>query len=243
MALKLTIRYPTIFLAALVCVASCGNLSERTIVQDPELPEYRASGHRYAEPIDLYIEPRIAGLSVDTLPIANGRTYPEVTIVAGPALEKALLTLTRQHFSRATTVESIDDKPTLSYRLLAFKPEIEVEPGSLRSQLDVSARVAIQVAMQTATGEYLFSTTAIGTSHVSDTRFTPNGRLKGHGQMLEAVTRNAIIDAMYEISKIFDSGNEDIDAKIRASATVTDARIETFDDVILYLRTTPAVAN
>ncbi|MBT8079047.1 MAG: hypothetical protein KJO31_10775 [Gammaproteobacteria bacterium] len=221
----------------------CSTAPERTIVQDPDIPDYGIVEHRIDEPIDLYIEPRIPVLTTGVLPVSGERTYPEVTVVAGPALEKALLTLTRQHFSRATAVARLDGKPTLVYRLLTFKPTIAVKPGGLRSQLDVSARVAIQVAMQTATGEYLFSTTAIGTSHVSDTRFTPNGRLKGHGELLEAVTRNAIIDVMYEISKMFDNDGDELNAKIRASATVTDASIETLDDVILYLRTVAPVAN
>ncbi|NNE61929.1 MAG: hypothetical protein HKN35_13630 [Woeseia sp.] len=230
-------------LCSLAFLGGCSTAPEKTIVQDPDIPDSGTIEHRIEEPIDLYIEPRIPSLTSEVLPRAAGHSYPEVTVVAGPALEKALLTVTRQHFSRATAVTAQDRKPTLIYRLLAFKPTIVVKPGGLRSQLDVSARVAIQVAMQTATGEHLFSTTAIGTSHVSDTRFTPNGRLKGHGELLEAVTRNAIIDATYEISKIFDNGGNDIDARIRASATVSDLSIETFDDVILYLRTAPPVID
>lgn len=226
-----------IVLALLLSIGGCASQPQQAIVLEPDVPDYLARDHRIEEPIDLYIEPRIPILTAEVVPRSDTKSYPGLQVVAGPALEKALMTLSRQHFARATPVERIDSRPTLTYRLLSFQPTIVVEPGGLRSQLTVSARLAIQVSLQAASGERLFSATAIGTSHISDSKLTPAGR----GQLVEIVTRNAIIDAMYEISKIFDHSNETLEPGSLARSSTTASSIETFDDVILYLRTlTPA---
>lgn len=207
------------------------------MVLEPDIPDYLARDHYIDEPIDLYIDPRIPMLSAEVVPLSDKKSYPSVLVVAGPALEKALLTLSKQHFSRATPVDQILDRPTLAYRLLTFKPTVTVESGGLRSQLTVSTRLALQVTLQSPSGERLFSATAIGTSHVSDNKRTPAGRLTGHGQLVEVVTRNAIIDAMYEISRIFDSNNNSLEPGSLVRPSTSASAIETFDDVILYLQT------
>jgi hypothetical protein len=50
-------------------------------------------------------------------------------------------------------------------------------------------------------------------------------------------TRDAIIDAMYDISSIFGNSSSAISNGVRNSATSQDAAVESMDDVILYLRT------
>lgn len=229
-----------VLLAAVVLsVAACASLPDTAYVQNPELPDYRTGHHRIDEPFDLWIEPRIPALTTRVTPRSDDKTFPDVTVVAGPALENALLTLTRQHFANTTPVEKAGARPTLSYRLLTFKPVITVVPGALRAQLIVSARLALQVTVQSATGENLFTSTAIGTSHVSDTKFSPGKGLKDSGQLVEVVTRNAIIDAMYEISKIFGNSGDAIQTNVRRSQYEPNRAIETFDDVVLYLQTAP----
>ncbi len=224
---------------AVLALGACASLPETAYVQDPELPDYRTGGHRIDQPFDLWIEPRIPALTTRVTPRSDNKTFPDVTVVAGPALETALLTLTRQHFAHATPVEETGDRPTLSYRLLTFKPVITVVPGTLRSQLVVSARLALQVTVQSASGKNLFSSTAIGTSHVSDTKFAPGKGVKDSSRLAEVVTRNAIIDAMYEISKIFGNSGESIQSNVRRSEAEASRAIESFDDVVLYLRTAP----
>lgn len=225
--------------AMVLALSACTSLPQTAYVQDPELPDYRTGGHRIDEPFDLWIEPRIPALTTSVTPRSDDKAFPEITVVAGPALENALLTLTRQHFSHVTPVDDVGGKPTLSYRILTFKPVMTVVPGALRSQLIVSARLALQVTVQSATGESLFSSTAIGTSHVSDTKFSPGKGLKDSGQLVEVVTRNAIIDAMYEISKIFGNSGESIRMNVRRSGSEPNRAIETFDDVVLFLQTVP----
>lgn len=223
--------------ALLLAVAGCTGVPERAVVQEPALPDYLARDHRIDEPIDLFIEPRIPILSALVVPQSDTKTYPGVTVVAGPALEKALLSLSQQHFSHATLVKQIEDRPTLTFRLLTFKPEMTVDRGGLTSQVAVSARLALQVTLQSGRGEHLFTATAIGTSHFSDNKLTPGGRLAGHGQLVEVVTRNAIIDAMYDISSIFGSSNDVIESGSMTRSGSTAQMAESFEDVILYLRT------
>lgn len=220
-----------------ILVAACNTLPEITYVQNPDLPDYKTRSHRIEDPIDLYIEARIPSLYTKVTPRSDIQVFPSFSVVTGPALETALLTLTRQHFSKATPVQRRSDRPTLSYKLLTYKPVVTVVPGTLRTQLIVSARLALQVTVQSATGQDLFSTTAIGTSHVSDTVFAPGNKLKGSSELVEVVTRNAIIDAMYEISKIFGNSSESIRTNVRDSEMDPGIGIETFDDVVLYLRT------
>lgn len=230
------------FAIALLCsnallLSACATPPETAYVQDPDLPDYKTRSHRIEDPIDLYIEPRIPALYTKVTPRSNTEAYQSFSVVTGPALETALLKITRQHFSKATPVEIRGDNPTLSYKLLTYKPVVTVVPGALRNHLDVSARLALQVTVQSANGEDLFSTTAIGTSHVSDTVFSPGDKLKGSSQLLEVVTRNAIIDAMYEISKIFGNSSESIRSNVRESEMDVDTGFESFDDVVFYLRT------
>ena len=227
---------------ALLCamgllLAACATLPETAYVQNPDLPDYKTRSHRIEDPIDLYIEPRIPALYTKVTPHSDTEAFQSFSIVAGPALETALLKITRQHFSKATPVDIRSDNPTLSYKLLTYKPVVTVAPGTLRNHLNVSARLALQVTVQSASGEDLFSTTAIGTSHVSDTIFAPGNKLKGSSELLEVVTRNAIIDAMYEISKIFGNSSESIRTSVRESKVVPNTGFETFDDVVYYLRT------
>jgi len=229
---------------AFLCIAgllisACTTVPEIVYIQDPDVPDYKAGTHRIEDPIDLFIEPRIRALVTRVTPRSDTDVFRDVSVIAGPALETALLTLTRHHFSRATPVQATGNRPTLSYELLTYKPVITVVPGALRTQLIVSARLALQITVRSAQGEDLFSTTAIGTSHVSDTKFSPGKKSKGYSQLLEVVTRNAIIDAMYEISRIFGNSSESIGKNVRNSEIDPRIAIETFEDVVMYLRTVP----
>lgn len=223
--------------------SSCATGPTTAYVQDLDLPDYNTREHRIDYPIDLFIEPRIPVLRARVVPRGETRVYPDVTIIAGPALERALMTLTRSHFSKAHPVELVDRKPTLVYRLLTFKPSISVVPGAVRTQLEVSARLALQVNLQSASGEILYSSTAIGTSHVSDTKLSPGSRLTGYAPLMEVVTRNAIIDAMYEMSKNFGDNDRAVNTNMRADTSLADAQMQSFDDVIMYLRTAPVEWN
>jgi hypothetical protein len=206
-------------------------------VRDAELPDYKVGGHRVEEAIDLHIEPRIRNLRLNVKPRSDDQVYNPIPVVVGPSLEKALLSMTRQHFANVTTITEPGGNPTLSYRLLAYKPVLSVVPGFITNRLNVSARLALQVSIHAANGEELFSTTAIGTSHVSDTKFSAGDGLKDGPRLLEVATRDAIIDAMYDISSIFGNSTSAISDGVRISATAPDASVETMDDVILHLRT------
>lgn len=206
-------------------------------VRDADLPNYKVGSHRVEDAIDLHIEPRIRNLRLSVTPRSETEAYNPISVIVGPALEKALLSMTRQHFSKITTVPEPDGRPTLSYKLLTYKPDVSVVPGLLSTRLNVSARLALQVSIHSATGEQLFSTTAIGTSHVSDTKLAAGDGLKDGARLLEVATRDAIIDAMYDISSIFGNSNDAIRNEVRASETDPDYGIETIDDVVLRLRT------
>lgn len=206
-------------------------------VHDVDLPNYRVGSHRFEEAIDLHVEPRIRNLSVKVTPHSDGTVYRPIPIVVGPALEKALLSMTRQHFSRIMTIPKPDSRPTLSYKLLTYKPVVAVVPGIVSTRLNVSARLALQVSIHSASGEELFSTTAIGTSHVSDTKLSAGNGLKDGPRLLEVATRDAIIDAMYDISSIFGNSSNMIRDEVRSSMIDPDIGVEKIDDVILTLRT------
>jgi len=229
-----------LILLTVVMVFVCGCMAtvpDTTRVQDAELPDYRVGNHRVEEAIDLHIEPRIRNLRLNVKPQSDTQVYNPIPVVVGPSLEKALLSMTRQHFVNVTTVTEPAGNPTLSYRLLTYKPVLSVVPGFVTNRLNVSARLALQVSIHAASGKQLFSATAIGTSHVSDTKFSAGDGLKDGPRLLEVATRDAIIDAMYDISSIFGNSTSAISDGVRISATSPDASVETMDDVILHLRT------
>jgi len=216
------------------CAATVPNTAR---VQDVDLPNYKVGGHRIEEAIDLHIEPRIQSLQLSVTPRSDEKVFNPIPVVVGPALEKALLSMTRQHFSNITTIPTPKGRPTLSYKLLTYKPVVSVVPGMIATRLNVSARLALQVSIDSAAGEKLFSTTAIGTSHVSDTAIGAGDGLKDGPRLLEVATRDAIIDAMYDISSIFGNSSSTISDGVRISQTDPTIGIETMDDVVLHLRT------
>lgn len=206
-------------------------------VQDAEIPSYKVGSHRVEEAIDLYIEPQIRNLHASVMPRSESEVFHPIPVIVGPALEKALLSMTRQYFSKITPVVEPEDRPTLTYKLLTYSPVVSVVPGVNSTRLNVSARLALQVSIDSASGEQLFSTTAIGTSHVSDTKLAIGVGLKDAPGLLEVATRNAIIDAMYDISGIFGNSNDMIHAEVLASEIDPEFGIERIDDVVLNLRT------
>ena len=219
-------------------VGACSFTASRTAqVQNAELPDYKVGNHRIEEAIDLHIEPRIRTLRQSVTPRSDKEEFNPIPVVVGPSLEVALMGLTRQHFSNVTPVVVPEDKPTLSYRLLAYKPVVAVVPGFFTTRLNVSARLALQVSIHSAAGEQLFSTTAIGTSHVSDTEISAGDGLKDGPRLLEVATRDAIIDAMYDISSIFGNSSGAIRNEVLSSQTDPGIAIDTMDDVVMYLRT------
>jgi hypothetical protein len=225
-----TRRLRLVFLATVTVffLGCAATVPDTARVQDAEIPNYKVSSHRVEESIDLYIEPQIRNLQASVMPRSESEVFQAIPVIVGPALEKALLSMTRQYFSKITPVGEPEDRPTLTYKLLTYRPVVSVEPGANSTRLNVSARLALQVSIDSANGKELFSTTAIGTSHVSDTK------LPG---LLEVATRNAIIDAMYDISSIFGNSNDMIYAEVLASEIDPEFGIEKIDDVILNLRT------
>lgn len=230
-------------IATVLAFGCAATVPETAQVRDADLPNYKVGSHRVEEPIDLHIEPRIQNLRLKVTPSSETKAYNPIPVVVGPALEKALLTMTRQHFSRITTTPQPDSRPTLSYKLLTYKPVVSVVPGMISTRLNVSARLALQVSIHSASREQLFSTTAIGTSHVSDTKFSTGDGLKDGPRLLEVATRDAIIDAMYDISSIFGNSNAMINEAVRSSEINPDFGIETIEDVVLHLRTRKEESN
>ena len=210
---------------------------ETVRVKNAALPNYIVNDHRVEEAIDLYIEPQIRNLRVDVTPDSNAEAFSSIPVLVGPSLEQALVSITRQHFSKSTMVDAPAGRPTLSYELLTYRPAVAVVPGAGSTRLNVSARLALQITIHAASGEQLFSTTAIGTSHVSDTKLAPGDRMKDGARLLEVATRDAIIDAMYDISSIFGNSNDIIQSDVLTSEIDPNFGIETFDDVVLTLRT------
>jgi len=232
------LRLQIVVIIALFSIVGCATtIPDTTRIQDAALPNYKVGNHRVEEPFDLYIEPRIQNLKISVTPRSDDESFNAIPVVAGPALEKALLSMTQQHFSKITTVPRRESKPTLSYELLAYSPVISVLPGMLSTRLNVSARLVLQVSVHSANGEQLFSTTAIGTSHVSDTMISAGDGLKDAPRLIEVATRDAIIDAMYDISSIFGNNNEVIRTEVLTSEFDPDLAIEKIDDVVLQLRT------
>lgn len=231
------LRATCLALASILLFGCSVPVPKSASVKDVELPRYRVEDFRIEEPIDLHIEPRISSLVVSVTPRSSTGAYRPIPIVVGPALEKALLSITRQHFSRITTTPVADGRPTLSYKLLTYKPVVSVVPGRTSTKLNVSARLALQVSIHSAQGEELFSTTVIGTSHVSDTDRSARGGLRDGPRLLEVSTRDAIIDAMYDISSVFGNSSNLIRDDVRRSAIDPEISIERIDDVILTLRT------
>lgn len=225
-------------LCGVIALAGCAQTRPKpTSVRNPELPDYKVENQRIAAPIDLYIEPRILALSHEVTPHSDKKTYRPIPMLVGPALERALMGVTRQHFSHMKQVTEYGGTPVLIYELLTYKPVVEVKPGVLSTHLNVSARLALQLTINAASGETLYSTTAIGTSHVSDTKIAAGDGLKDAPAMVEAVTRDAIIDAMYEISKIFGNDADRLASNVKASEVNPTYQAETFNDVVMYLKT------
>lgn len=227
-----------LLMAIVALVSGCtATVPDTARVQQAELPDYKVGNHRVEEAIDLYIEPRIQNLRLSVTPKSETKVYNPIPVLVGPSLERALLAMSRQHFSNITTVTEPGGNPTLRYKLLTYKPVVSVVPGIVTKRLNISARLALQVSIHAANGEQLFSTTAIGTSHVSDTKLAAGSGLKDGPRLLEVATRDAIIDAMYDISSIFGNSSSEISDGVRVSATSPNAAVETMDDVILHLRT------
>jgi hypothetical protein len=231
------LRLAILCMATFFVIGCAATVPETARVKDVDLPNYKVGSHRVEEAIDLYIEPRIQDLRLTVTPRSENKVFNPIPVVVGPALEKALLSMTRQHFSNITTIPELKGKPTLSYKLLTYKPVVSVVPGVLSTRLNVSARLALQVSIDSAAGDRLFSTTAIGTSHVSDTAIGAGDGLQDGPRLLEVATRDAIIDAMYDISSIFGNSSSTISDGVRISQTDPDIGVETMDDVVLHLRT------
>ena len=231
------LRLAILSIVTFLVVGCAATVPETARVRDVDLPNYKVGSHRVEEAIDLHIEPRIQNLHLNVTPRSENKVYNPIPVVVGPALEKALLAMTRQHFSKITTIPEPEGRPTLSYKLLTYKPVVFVVPGVLSTRLNVSARLALQVSIDSATGETLFSTTAIGTSHVSDTTIGAGDGLHDGPRLLEVATRDAIIDAMYDISSIFGNSSGTISDGVRISQTDPNVGIETLEDVVLHLRT------
>jgi hypothetical protein len=190
-----TRRLRLVFLATVTVffLGCAATVPDTARVQDAEIPNYKVSSHRVEESIDLYIEPQIRNLQASVMPRSESEVFQAIPVIVGPALEKALLSMTRQYFSKITPVGEPEDRPTLTYKLLTYRPVVSVVPGANSTRLNVSARLALQVSIDSANGAELFSTTAIGTSHVSDTKLAPGVGLKDAPGLLEVATRNAII--------------------------------------------------
>lgn len=218
-------------------VFACSTVPQTARVRDAELPDYKVGSHRVEEPIDLYIEPRIRDLRQNVTPRSDDEEFGPIAVIVGPVLETALLSLTRQHFSNVTPVSAPEGRPTLNYKLLAFRPVVSVVPGFFTTRLNVSTRLALQVSIDSAAGEQLFSTTAIGTSHVSDTEISAGDGLKDGPRLLEVATRDAITDALYHISSVFGDSSGTIHDDVRASEIDPSIGVETMEDVVLRLRT------
>jgi hypothetical protein len=216
------------------CVATVPQTAQ---VENAELPDYKVGSHRVEEAIDLYIEPRIRALRRNVTPRSENEEFNAIPVVVGPSLELALLGLTRQHFTHVTPVAAPAGRPTLSYRLLTYKPVVAVVPGIFTTRLNVSARLALQVSIHSSAGEELFTATAIGTSHVSDTEISAGDGLKDGPRLLAVATRDAIIDAMYNISSVFGNSSGTIHDEVLRSETNPGIAIETMDDVVMYLQT------
>jgi hypothetical protein len=236
-SISLKFRFTALAVTA-VFLFGCSTTAPTTErVRQADLPNYKVAHYRVEDPIDLHIEPRIQNLRVNVTPRSDNEAYQTIPVLVGPALEKALLSITRQHFSKITTVPQADGRPTLSYELLTYRPVVSVVPGRVATKLNVSARLALQVTIHSASGEELFSTTAIGTSHVSDTERSGSSSLKDGPRLLEAATRDAITDAMYDLSSIFGNSNGLIREEVRSSAIDPDMTVEKIEDVVLTLRT------
>lgn len=222
---------------ALFVVGCVATVPQTAQVENAELPDYKVGNHRVEEAIDLYIEPRIRTLRRNVTPRSEKEEFNPIPVVVGPSLELALIGLTRQHFTHVTPVDAPEGRPTLSYRLLTYKPVVAVVPGFFTTRLNVSARLALQFSIHSSAGEELFTATAIGTSHVSDTEISAGDGLKDGPRLLAVATRDAIIDAMYNISSIFGNSSGTIHDEVLRSETNPGVAIETMDDVVMYLRT------
>ena len=222
--------------AALLWLGACSTPSNTT-VGSAELPDYRVENFRIDDPVDLYIEPQIKGLAQTVKPRSPDRVFDPIEVDVGAALEQALIGVTRQHFSRITEVKAPDSQPTLSYTLLTFRPTVTVDPRLVTTALAVSARIAIEMKLSSAAGTELFTSTIIGTSHTSDKNIGPGKGLGDAARLLEIATREAIVDAMYDVSRQLGSNSDYLAASVRSGGEEPAAVVESIDETILHVQT------
>jgi len=222
--------------AATLFLGACSTPTS-AVVSNPELPDYKVDNYRIDESLDLYIEPRIKILSQEVVPHSGAESLKPISVNVGPALEQALIGVTRQHFSRLTEVDAPESGPTLSYTLLTFRPTISVDPRLITTALAVSARIAIEMKLTSSSGEGLFKSTIIGTSHISDKNIGPGKGLGDAARLLEVATREAIVDAMYDVSRQLGSNREFIASVVRGGADEIVVVVESLDDTVLHVQT------
>ena len=110
------LRLAILSIVTFLVVGCAATVPETARVRDVDLPNYKVGSHRVEEAIDLHIEPRIQNLHLNVTPRSENKVYNPIPVVVGPALEKALLAMTRQHFSKITTIPEPEGRPTLSYK-------------------------------------------------------------------------------------------------------------------------------
>ena len=218
-------------------VAGCAAPRTNAVVRSPELPNYRVDGFRVEEPVDLYIEPRIVQLRQEVRPMSATASFDPITVNTGAALDDALLAVTRQYFAKATKVDFEREAPTVRYSLLSYSPKIAVEDGLLSTALNVSARVTLRLEFVAAGGERMLDETAIGTSHVSDTNITTGSGLGDAARLIEVATREAIADAMYEVSRILGANSAELSRIARYRPDAEAVAREEVEDVVMHVKT------
>ena len=95
-------RLALLALSATLLFGCTTTVPETVRVQDATLPNYKVHSHRVEEAIDLYIEPQIRNLRVNVTPRSDSEAFTSIPVLVGPSLERALLAMTRQHFSKST---------------------------------------------------------------------------------------------------------------------------------------------
>ena len=159
--------------------------------------------------------------------IGGDIAYP---LSAGGALSNALFAVTETYFEGVEQTALRGDAPRVKYTLLEYNPEIRFEPGGVATTSYAAARLAIRADLYRGPVRVL-STVVFGTGHVGDSKMLD--RFGTGPALLEAATRDAIIDAMYELSAFFDNNRETIGAGLNPPPPPPARR--PFDDVVLYL--------